>query len=252
MSSNAGYSVLVVDDNAFNRQGVCWYLQQQGYETWEAGDEATAWEMAVTHLPQVAVIDIVIPPAPDEPVKVKYSLGVRLATRLKRAYPAMGVVLFSAYEDRGSAIFDLVREGTRGIAYKLKGRPPADLLRTMHDVLAGRVVIDAEVTNSRLLAAGVWSHLTPAERPWVKSVVAHLSQLTPREKEVVQRLAASHNIGGIAASLSITRKTAENYITQIYKKLALSEMAIQEPRLRQAVILAKGCLIAELQDGGET
>jgi two-component system, NarL family, response regulator NreC len=250
--SPARPEVLLVDDDEFNLKGVGDYLAQNGFEPVGAGDEATAWQIALERQPAAAVVDICIPPAPGQPAISAHNRGVQLALRLKERYPAMGVVLFSAYEDRGREIFGLIQAGLRGFGYKLKGSQPRGLLTALHDVLAGRVVIDPEVqVNRRNLAGELSRRLMPDERPWVECVIAHWNTLTPREQDVAQRLAASHNTEGIAEALSVTPKTAENYIGRVYEKLGLSNMRTEASRLRQVVILAKACLIRDLQAEGQ-
>ncbi len=244
----APLKLLLVDDDEFNRAGVRAYLTRNHFEIVEAGDEATAWQMAVAHQPAAAIVDISIPPDPATPPSPAYNGGVQLAHRLKQTFPAMGVILFSAYEDRGREILSLIQAGKRGIGYKLKGSQPKALLAAVHDVLAGRVVLDPEVqVNRRSAADGLRAQLTAEEHPWVERVLENLGTLTPREQDVAQRLAASHNTEGIAQALSVTPKTAENYIGHVYDKLGLADMKRAAPHLRQVVILAKACLIHDLQ-----
>jgi DNA-binding NarL/FixJ family response regulator len=247
MKTTAVPTILVVEDNVFNRQGVCWYLQQQGFRVLTAGDAQTAWETAVSHQPAAVIIDVVIPPTPDNPRQTEESVGAQLAARLKKQYPNTGVVLFSAYEDRGQELFALLLEGARGLAYKLKGCAPAELLQAVHDVLAGRVTIDAEATPVRLFVANFNQCLTPEERTWVEKAAARLPRLTPREREIAQRLAAAHTIRGVAEALNLEPKTVENNVGRIYHKLALKRMGKQAPHLRPIVVLAKACLLADLQ-----
>jgi two-component system nitrate/nitrite response regulator NarL len=242
--------VLLVDDDAFNREGMRLYLNREGLNVVEAGDEATAWDLAQAQSLDAAVIDISIPPDSRSPSLVSNSFGIHLARQLKQTQPALGIVLFSAYGDRGSEIFDMVRDGTRGLAYKLKGSQPVALLAAIHDVIAGRVVIDPEVhANRRGLVEELLKHLTGDESHWVEIAAANFEQLTPREKEIAQRLAASHNTEGIAQALSVSAKTTENYITHVYEKLGLSEIAREAPHLRKVVILAKACMINDLRSG---
>ena len=241
-------TLLLVDDDPFNRDGIRLYLGGEGFDVIEAGDEESAWNLAQTHPLAAAIVDISIPPNPRTPSRPSHSCGISLARQLKATHPALGIVLFSAYEDRGNEVFDMVREGVRGFAYKLKGSQPATLLTAVQDVQAGRVIIDPEVhANQHGLAAELLKRLTPTERGWVEHAVASFKQLTPREKEVAQRLAASHNTEGIAAALSISTKTAEKYITHIYDKLGLNEMAQATPHLRKVVVLAKACMINDLK-----
>lgn len=241
-------TLLLVDDDVFNRQGIQLYLKGEGFDVLEAGDEETAWNLAEAHLPAAAVVDISIPPDPRTPSRPGHSCGISLARRLKGQYPALGVVFFSAYEDRGNEVFDMVRDGTRGLAYKLKGSQPATLLAAIQDVASGRVVIDPEVHSNRHgLAEELLKRLTFDERRWVEHAVASFHQLTPREKEIAQRLAASHNTEGIASALTVSVKTTENYITHVYDKLGLNEMAQAAPHLRKVVVLAKACMINDLK-----
>lgn len=243
--------ILLVDDDAFNREGMRLYLKREGMEVVEAGDEAAAWEVVQAQSLDAAVIDISIPPDGGSPSKVSNSYGIRLANRIKQTFPAAGVVLFSAYGDRGSEILDMIREGTRGVAYKLKGNQPSALLAAIHEVIAGRVVIDPEVhANRQGLAEELIKRLTSDEGHWVEIAVANFGLLTPREKEIALRLAASHNTEGISQALSISSKTTENYITHIYDKLGLNNIAQEAPHMRKVVILSKACMINDLQKEG--
>lgn len=242
--------VLVVDDNAFNRQGLVLYLVSKGYRTVEAGDEATAAALAAADPPVAAVVDIVIPPTPDGRALTGHSVGLQLVRRLKTINPAMGIVIFSAYEDRGSEIWEFVHEGMRGVAYLLKGESPDRLLRALKDTEAGHVVLDiGSVTNTRRLVQEMRARLSADEQPWVERAVRLLPTLTEREWEVTRRLASSHNNVGIAEAMGITPKTVENHIGRIYDKLGLSAVDNHAPQLRKVVLLAKACMIYEFSGG---
>lgn len=241
-------TLLVADDDAFNREGLRLYLSRHGFEVHEAGDEETAWQVARSKTPKAAIIDIAMPVRPGARLQSSDSAGIRLAKRLKEAFPALGLVLFSAYEDRGGEVLDMLRNGSRGLAYKLKGCSPAALLVAIEEVIAGRVLIDAEVHgNPHRLADELLRRLTADERCWVLGAVENLPQLTPREREIAYRVAASHNIGGIAKAAHVTAKTAENYIGHVYDKLGLNEMGRQAPYLRKAIVLAKACMVEDLR-----
>ncbi len=247
-SSPTPLVVLLVDDNAFNREGVRIYLQRKGFTIHEAGDEESAWKLVNSQPFDAVVIDISIPPDAQTPSRPEYSFGIHLARRLKQLQPKLGVVLFSAYEDRGAEVLDMIRDGVRGLAYKLKGCQPAALLQAIYEVVAGRVVIDPEVhANRPALADELLKHLSPEEVAWVQYAIRTFDQLTPREKEIAQRVAASHNVQGIAQALSISPKTVESCIGRIYDKLGLTEMGADASGLRKAIILAKVCMIRDLQ-----
>ena len=240
--------ILLVDDNVFNRDGIRLYLSRKGFNIQEAGDEATAWGLAKNQSFTVAVVDISIPPNPETPVQSEHSFGIHLARQLKESQPAMGVVLFSAYEDRGAEVLDMVREGVRGMAYKLKGSHPEALLQAIQDVIAGRVVIDPNVhANKPELADQLFDRLTSEEKAWVQFALQNYDDLTPREKEIAHRVAAAHNTQSIAQALTLTPKTVENYTGRIYDKLGFSEIGTESSGLRKAVLLAKVCMIQELR-----
>lgn len=244
-------TILLVDDDAFNREGVRLYLSREGFEVLEAGDEETAWDLAQRQTPVVAITDLCLPPDPRTLPHPSHNCGVRLAQRLKEAYPAMGVILFSAYEDRGSEILELIRAGQRGVAYKLKGSQPKALLSAIHEVLAGRVVIDPEVNlNRHTQADELLAQLSAEERRWVEQLLENFNQLTAREWDVVQRLAAAHTADSIALALSLAPKTVENYIARAYDKLGLNDMGREAPQLHKRTLLVKACMIRDLRAGG--
>lgn len=243
--------ILLVDDDVFTRLGLSLYLQQEGFAPLEAGDAQTARELITIYQPEAAIIDIEIPETKHGIHARQSNTGVDLAIQLKALYPTLGVVLFSAYEDRGQAVFDLVRDGMRGIGYQLKGGRPSKLLHALLGVMKGRVMIDTEVTHLRRVALEVLEQLPPLERYWVKQAVDCLSQLTRRETEVAREVALGHTTQGIADALYIAPKTAENYIGRIYHKLYLSQMQIDAPQLRQATILARAFMVYDLSHGSE-
>lgn len=239
--------VLVVDDNEFNREGLVLYLQNQGLRTVEAGDEQAGYEVAMAHTPALAVVDIVIPPREGVPTQTSQSFGLSLVRRLKKELPEMGIVVFSAYEDRGSEIWSLVRDGTRGIAYLLKGTRPARLLHHLEETRAGHVILDPDaMTDPRQQATELRAHLSPAERPWVEYAVSQIPTLSPREYDVARRLAASHNTTGIAEALDISPRTVEHHVGNLYHKLGLGDVEEQAPTLRKSMLLAKACMLYEL------
>lgn len=245
--SDDNHLVLIVDDNDFNRDGLALYLQNSGYATLEAGDAATAYDLAEAHRPDSAVVDIVIPTAAGTSALIAHSVGVELARRLKALDPTLGVVLFSAYEDRGREIWQLIREGARGVAYLLKGSRPERLRQALDDVRAGHVILDGDAAAGKSqLVEELRTHLSPAERPWVERAVRLLPTLSPREEDVVRRLAASHNTQGIVETLGISHKTVEHHVRSLYDKLGLSDADMAAPTLRKATLLAKACMIYDL------
>jgi len=244
--SGAPLAVLVVDDDAFNREGVRLYLAQAGFQVSEAGDEAGARLMAAHQIFDAAVLDVSIPAVAGQRAYPAQSLGIRLAQHLKRQRPRMGIVLFSAYEDRGQEVLELLEMGVRGIAYKLKGCRPQLLLEAIHAALQGKVVIDAEVTDTRLLARELLKRLSVEERPFVQRALGYIDTLTPREWQIADALAASHSAEGVAEEIGVSLKTVENYISRLYQKLGLDEVP---GHLRRSNLLTKTWLVRSLSEG---
>ena len=240
--------VLIVDDDVLNRDGIRLYLQQHGFRVHEAGDARSAWQAIVERRPHVAILDIVLPAGPRISVQHHRSTGVSLAKRIKQEHPEVGIVLFSAHEDRGSRVWDLLHEGHGGIVYTLKGRPPQTLLRAIYDAHAGRVVLDpAVMVTPHSPADEFLQQLGEVERRWVEVAAQRMERLTPRERDVVNRIAVSFNVDGIADYLGISSKTVENHITTAYHKLGLRELGDEAPTLRKAVVLAKACILHDLR-----
>lgn len=244
--------VLVVDDNMFNREGVVMFLRSRGLTTYEAEDEATAFRTAQAYAPRAAVIDIVIPAAPSRRAETSESLGLNLVRGLKQMNPSMGIVVFSAHEDRGAEIWSMVRDGMRGIAYLLKGARPERLYEALVASQAGQVLLEEGVlSNPAQWARDMTTVLSPEERPWVERGVSLIPTLSEREWEVARRIAASHNNQGIAEALGLAQRTVENYVTTVYSRLMLSDVDRLAPSLRKSVLLAKACMIYELLEAGK-
>ena len=97
-------TVLIADDDSFNREGIRLYLTRQKLKVYEAGDEQTAWQILEEKPLDAAVIDISMPSHPGGRALSSDGAGIRLARRLKQERPQVGAVIFSAYEDRGSEV----------------------------------------------------------------------------------------------------------------------------------------------------
>ncbi len=244
--------VLIVDDDVFMRDGLSLNLSGKGFEVLEAGDEATALALALGEpAPEVAVVDISIPPEAQVVRWTANNFGVRLAQRIKAERPAMGIVFLSAYEYHLDGVWDMIRAGQRGLAYKLKGRRSNALIEAINKVLEGKVEIDPEVRAKRpALIDELYRLLDPEERPWVERVLSRFPTLTPQELRTANLLAASHNTQGIAAKLGVQR--ADSLIGRVYAKLGLSELSTAAPHLRQSTVLVKACMIRDFETGSMT
>lgn len=157
-------------------------------------------DAATTHRPDVAIIDIRMPPTwTDE--------GVRVADTLRSSHPHIGILLLSQHLDLAAAI-SLGRPGHAGIGYLLKERvaDAGELADSLERIAAGHSVWDPEVVT-RLL------HRGPADK---------LHTLTTREQDVLARMAEGRSNAAIARQLVVTQRTVESHIAAIFEKLDLN------------------------------
>ncbi|MFN2138447.1 MAG: response regulator transcription factor [Candidatus Promineifilaceae bacterium] len=241
--------VLIVDDNLFAREGMAVYLKRKGYECDEAADSAGALAVAFKQPFDAAIVDIVLPPKQGAPADMSGSEGINLARKLKQAYPQLGVVVFSAFNDRGREVLQLAADGTRGLAYMVKGAHPDRVLEALRATCDGQVVLGPQVLDySSAMSKELWAMLSEEEAPWVGEAVVRCHELTEREMEVAELLAGSFTTQGIADALGISLKTVEKHTNRIYSKLRLSDVDRRDPPLRKALLLAKTCWLYELQE----
>lgn len=244
---SADKPILIVDDNVFAREGMAIYLRRKGYASQEAGDTASALKLAKRQQFMAAIVDIVMPAFPGGEAKIGGSEGIHLARKLKKTYPEMGVLVFSAFNDRGSEVLDLAVDGMRGLAYMVKGAHPDKVLQALQEACSGQVILGPEVLNfANLMSGELWDRLSAHEAPWVRQAVAQYHELTDREREVARLLAASRTTQGIATALDISTKTVEKHTNHIYSKLQLNDVDQLDQPLRKAVLLAKVCWLNEL------
>ena len=156
--------------------------------------------------PDVVLTDIRMPPtATDE--------GVRLANGLRESHPAVGVVVLSQYSDP-AYVLALFEAGSDRRAYLLKERlrDRAALVSAIRSVAAGGSAVDPKVIE--VLVSG---RLRDADSP--------LSEMTPREREVLAQIAEGKSNTAIADSLFLSKRAVEKHINSIFLKLDLGSDA---------------------------
>jgi DNA-binding NarL/FixJ family response regulator len=243
-------NLLLVEDDEFMRQSVPDYLAAEGFRILLEGDATSALATAREHHPEVVIVDLVIPlDGASERSRRHAKYGLQLVKQLKEMSPAPGVVVFSAHEEHGKDILQLVSQSVRGIAYILKGQPAGDLLHAIHSALAGEVHFAPEVRiNTRTPAEAFLQLCTlPEERAWIEGGLPRFEALTARELEIARLLAASQTTPAVAKTLCIELKTAEAHIRNIYAKLGLDAMDDQAPHLNARSLFVKICSLYELQ-----
>jgi DNA-binding NarL/FixJ family response regulator len=193
--------VVIAEDAALFRAGLVRLLQDRGHQVCAAVADGDALLAAATqHRPDVAVVDIRMPPTHTDE-------GLRAALELRRRQPETGVLVLSQYiETRYAA--RLLEGNASGVGYLLKDRVAdvAEFADALARVAAGGTALDPEVVG-QLLGAGRHAH--------------GLAALTPREREVLSLMAEGRSNAGIAATLVISAGVVEKHVASIFGKLGL-------------------------------
>ena len=211
--------VLIAEDNYLVREGIRHTVEASpDLELVGACDDLPSLEAAVEHLtPQVVVTDIRMPPTRTDE-------GIRAAAALRHSRPETGVVVLSQYVEPEYALA-LLEKGAAGRAYLLKERV-ADLdqlANAIRQVAGGGSVIDPRVVEALVEAR--------SRRPRTA-----FDELTPREREVLGKVAEGKNNAGIAAALFLSERAVEKHINSIFSKLELSEERDVHRRVKAALV----------------
>jgi len=172
--------------------------------------------------PDVVVTDIRMPPTHS-------AEGIEVATRLRQTSPDVGVVVLSQYADPSYALA-LLDGGSAGRAYVLKERVEdvEQIVAAIRAVAEGGSVVDSKVVESLV-----------AERS--RAATSPLSHLTPREVDVLRKMAEGRNNAAIAADLFVTERSVEKVINSIFMKLDLTWEPAVHKRVRAVILyLAAG------------
>jgi DNA-binding NarL/FixJ family response regulator len=192
--------VILADDDVLLREGIASLLGNAGYEVvGQAGDASTLAELARKHSPDLAVIDIRMPPSHT-------TEGLDAARAIRSELPQIGILLLSAHVEVETAL-DLLEEGER-IGYLLKSRVmrAADFLDAIERIASGGSVVDPSLVKA-LVGAG------RRDDP--------LAELTSREREVLALMADGRSNNGIANRLYITEGAVEKHVRSFLMKLRL-------------------------------
>ena len=192
--------IVIAEDNAILRDGLVGLLTDRGHEVVAAvGDGDALRSAASAYRPDVCVVDIRMPPTfTDE--------GLQAAIAMRRTQPDVGVLVFSQYVETRYAA-ELLAESARGVGYLLKDRVAdvREFVDALTRVAAGGTALDPEVV-AQLLG---------------RSRRDGLAALTPREREVLERMAEGLSNAGIAAALVVSERAVEKHVANIFLKLDL-------------------------------
>jgi DNA-binding NarL/FixJ family response regulator len=193
--------VIVADDSVLLREGVTRLLEKAGFEVvGHAADRDELMRKARAHRPDVAIIDIRMPPTHTDE-------GLQAARAIREEMPGTGVVVLSAYIEEAYAL-ELLAEDPAGVGYLLKDRvwDGDRFTEAVRRVAEGGSALDPEVV----------SHMLGRRR-----VQAPLETLTLREQDVLGLMAEGRSNQAIADALVISGRPVEKHVSSIFTKLNL-------------------------------
>lgn len=202
--------VLLADDAALFREALAGGLTSAGHSVTQVGDAAELLVAATAEPPEIAVIDVRMPPTHTVE-------GIDAALALRDLLPEVGVVLLSQ-DVEVAHLSRLVADSRGGVGYLLKQRVGglAEFLDELERVASGGVAVDPEVVRAmvrRRVRAG------------------NLGGLTDRESDVLALMAEGRSNRNIAEQLHISVKTVESRMTAIFAKLELCDDADDNRRV---------------------
>jgi DNA-binding NarL/FixJ family response regulator len=211
--------VLIADDHLLLRAGLARLLADAGMEVVaEAADADDLLRKVAAHKPDVAIVDIQMPPDQTDD-------GLRAAMRIRRELPEVGVLVLSQHADERYAL-DLIGDDASGVGYLLKDRVGdvdefADAVRR---VAGGGSALDPKIVS---LMVGRRRTDDPLEN------------LSPRERDVLGLMAEGKSNTGIAAALRVTPAAVEKHVTRIFGKLQLGHEPSEHRRVLAVLALLR-------------
>lgn len=207
---------VIADDTMITRDGLTLLLGDAGVEVaGAAADAAGLLRMVALHRPDVAIVDIRMPPTfRDE--------GIVAAKAIRRDHPGTAVLILSQHLEPAYAL-RLLSEYPEGVGYLLKERlhDLGVLLDALRRLADGETVVDPTIV-ARLM------HPPRRESPF--------DALTPRERDVLAAVAEGLTNEGIARSLYISERTVESHVTSVFGKLGLADDAQSHRRVLAALL----------------
>lgn len=195
--------VVIGEDMALLRAGLAQLLTAAGIAVvGEAGDADALLSLVAAYRPDVALVDIKMPPTHTEE-------GLRAAVRIRREYPETAALLLSSYLDVRYAT-ELLETGAGACGYLLKERvaDPEILHDALRRVSEGQCVLDPAVVTQLMNR---------------NRVRGPLDDLTSREREILDLMAQGHSNSRIGTLLGLSQRTVESHVGNLFVHLGLEE-----------------------------
>jgi DNA-binding NarL/FixJ family response regulator len=212
--------VSIGEDDVLLREGIAQILSTAGVDVVaQSGNADDLLRRTLAHRPDVAIIDVQMPPRQEDD-------GLVVAVELRRRLPATGVLILSQFCEPAFAL-ELIGTRPEGVGYLLKER--VGDVKTFVDavarVAAGGSALDAEVVG-RMLG-----------RP---DAADPLHALTPRERAVLAAMAEGKSNVGIAEALFVSEASVEKHITAIFRKLGIAPASTEHRRVHAVLKYLQG------------
>jgi len=216
----ASLRVVLADDSVLLREGVARLLGDSGFNVVaQSGDADDLLRHVAMHKPDVAVVDIRMPPSHTDE-------GLRAAREIRERFPETGVLVLSQYVESAYAV-DLLSESAEGVGYLLKDR--------VSDVEQFASAVRRIADGGSVLDPAVVGELVGRRRK-----DDPLEQLTAREREVLELMAEGRSNQAIADRLFVTPRAVEKHVTSIFSKLDLPASTDDHRRVLAVLVFLRG------------
>lgn len=201
MAMQQSIKIVLADDHGLVRKGIREYLETDPRMVivGEATDGEQALELVRALQPDVILLDVQMP----------RKNGIEVARQVRSEKLRCGILIVSAFDD-DPYVMSALQAGANG--YVLKTAAPSELVHAVHEVHAGRLVLDDS------LAQAVARHAADSAMSRGNSPEA---EVTLREIEVLRLIARGHTNKSIAAQLDISDRTVQGHIANIFDKLGV-------------------------------
>jgi DNA-binding NarL/FixJ family response regulator len=211
--------VVLAEDSVLLREGVARLLEDQGFEVVAQTGSAEDLMLKVrSYSPDVVIVDIRMPPTHTDE-------GLRAAQEIREAFPDVGVLVLSQYVEKRYAT-ELLGSTAAGVGYLLKDR--------VADVEEFAAAVRRVAEGGSALDPAVVSELVGRHRR-----DDPLSDLSPREREVLELMAEGRSNQAIAQRLFVTLRAVEKHVTSIFVKLRLPAAADDHRRVLAVLALLR-------------
>lgn len=203
--------VAIAEDSVLLREGLVRLLKEADFDVVAQCENPDDFVRSVrSFTPDVAIVDIRLPPTHNDE-------GLRAALEIRAECPEVGVLVLSQYVEVGLAM-KLLADSAEGVGYLLKDR--------ISDVKQFLAAIERVAEGGSALDPTIVSTLLARQRP-----DDPIAQLTPREREVLELMAAGSSNQGISDTLVITLRAVEKYVSSIFGKLGLPSTGSESRRV---------------------